>query len=519
MFDKTISRIRKTAHKAGEAYEHICRADLHADRRFIVHLLRIVSLTWHGLSGNAVFSRAGALSYSSLFALAPVLGVIVLFTSSFLEVNPEAHIKRAIFFIAPSMEQYVGLDEDPTDAKNRASMEAEAAQTQAAADPASAPVAEAAAPVAADSQLGDALDLLIRTMVEGAQASVSGINTGGKGLAGTIGGLLLIWCGITLLVAIENSLNSIWGVRRGRTWGKRIVLYWAVLSLGVLSVFALMGLISASTIAGMLHAMPFGGTLAKVLVFVGPAVSYVALIVLLTFFYQFFPNTNVRFLPALAGGFLAATALVLNNLLSILYINHVIEIQSLYGSMGIVLVLMFGLYMFWVFLLVGGQITYAVQNVHFIADQRAWNNISSRTRETITFAALALIARRFAQCEQPLAADELSRRLCVPSNILNESLARLIEMGYVTALTREDEEGAERRCFAMARPLRTISLSAFRATYDTHGSNIGADSVRGADPLVGSYRDCIDEALGKVPASTLEALIDAIRPDEADANA
>jgi hypothetical protein len=92
-------------------------------------------------------------------------------------------------------------------------------------------------------------------------------------------------------------------------------------------------------------------------------------------------------------------------------------------------------------------------------------------------------------------------------------------MGYVTALTREDEEGAERRCFAMARPLRTISLSAFRATYDTHGSNIGADSVRGADPLVGSYRDCIDEALGKVPASTLEALIDAIRPDEADANA
>jgi len=500
--------------KARKAREDLWMDERMAHRRGLILSVRVMAILWRGVVDNALFSRAAALSYSSLLALAPVLGVIVLFTGSFLKVNPEVHIKKALLFIAPSISQYINIDQQ--ESRNGAvPVLIVSADAPVAADASSGPAAEAVpakqGQLGQAGEMGDAFDLLLRRMIDGVQTSVGGINHHGKGIAGAIGGLLLIWIGITLLVAIENALNGIWGVKRGRAWSKRIVLYWAILSLGALSGVILIGLLSATTVAGLLDTLPFGARLTGLMIYMGPVISVVGLALLLTVFYQFFPNTRVRFLPALAGGIVAATLLVLNNLLSILYINNVIRIQSLYGSMGIVLVLMFGLYLFWAFLLLGGQITFAVQNAQFLANQRAWENISERTRETITFAAFVLVSRRFARCQPPLSADELAEKLRVPSNILNESLTRLADMGLVTAMDDEgDDGGSERTCFSPARPLRSISMSGFRKTYATHGSDSGAEQVGGVDALIGMYRRSMDEAVEKAAPKNMEMLLDEV---------
>ncbi|MFA5257712.1 MAG: YhjD/YihY/BrkB family envelope integrity protein [Opitutales bacterium] len=515
-----MTRIHTFMRKARKAREDLWMDERMANRRGVVLGFRVLTILWRGVVDNALFSRAAALSYSSLLALAPVLGVIVLFTGSFLKVNPEVHIKKALLFIAPSISQYIHLDEH--EAKNGVVVAVTVSGVEGGEAAAAAPTEEH--PVALSeqaSEMGDAFDILLRRMIEGAQTNLGGINQQGKGIAGAIGGLLLIWIGITLLVAIENALNDIWGVKRGRAWSKRIVLYWAILSLGALSGIILIGLLSATTVAGLLDTLPFGARLTGMLIFIGPIISIVGLTLLLTVFYQFFPNTRVRFLPALAGGIAAASLLVLNNLLSILYINNVIRIQSLYGSMGIVLVLMFGLYLFWAFLLLGGQITFAVQNAQFLANQRAWEHISERTRETITFAAFVLVSRRFALCQPPMSADELAEKLRVPSNILNESLTRLADMGLVTAMDDEgDDGGSERTCFSPARPLRSISMSDFRKIYASHGSDSGAEQVGKVDGLIDLYRRSMDDAVRNASAKNMETLLDEVDagpPPDADA--
>lgn len=480
--------LKRMMGRAARLRETLWLDELYLKRRWYIVLMRIAAIFSRGVRENSLFSRAAALSFSSLLALAPILGIVVLLSASFLRINPEAHIKQALLFIAPSMSQYVG--EVPAQDASRPGSAVKSPQSEEA------------------QEMRDAFDLLIARMVEGVKKNVEGISKGGKGVAGVAGGLILIWMGITLLVAVENAMNDIWGVKRGRAWDRKIVLYWAVLSLGILLSLGLVSLSKASTLGKIVHGIPLSAKMPGGTVFLGTALSLAVLTLLLTFFYKFFPNTRVRFFPALAGGLVAALMLVLNNTFSMMYIRSVLSIQSLYGSVGIILVLMLGLYFFWAFLLLGGQLTYAVQNAQFLADQKAWENASERARETTTFAVFVLVSRRFTACEKALSSDEIAENLRVPGNIVNESLSLLCDMGLVTALEGgRDESGAEMTCFTPARPLKTVTFASFRRAYASHGADRGVDMLRRHDPLVDAYRRSMESALETTASDDMESLI------------
>src|SRR5690606_4900566 len=117
-----------------------------------------------------------------------------------------------------------------------------------------------------------------------------------------------------------------------------------------------------------------------------------------------------------------------------LYFMGVIRTKSLYGSVGIVPILMAGLYIFWFFVLVGGQITYAVQNVRYRSSQTAWHNLNHATRESMSLVVLLLIARRFKACAPAYSVTELAHLIRVPSQILNESLNRLCDLRLIDEL-------------------------------------------------------------------------------------
>ena len=55
------------------------------------------------------------------------------------------------------------------------------------------------------------------------------------GQAGQLTGLglvVLVVTALLLLSEIENALNTIWGMHKGRTFSQRVLLYWAMLTLG-----------------------------------------------------------------------------------------------------------------------------------------------------------------------------------------------------------------------------------------------------------------------------------------------
>jgi membrane protein len=423
-----------------------------------VALLRILSVSWKGLFENRLFSRAAALSYSSLIALGPLVAVVVILSTSFIKTNPELQIKKALLFIAPSLQEMVTLDESAPDDS-------------------------------ASEAMATALDTLITQIIEGGEALMDQVNTGGSKAFGLLGSLILIWVVIQLLTSVETTLNQIWGIHQGRPWSQRIVFYWTFISLGALLGLGSTALLSASNLAGLFQWMPFGEEMTGMIINLSPILSFLMLILLLVLFYRFFPNTAVAMKPALVGSLLTASLLFVNNYLSILYVHRVISIQSFYGSVGIIPVLMIGLYFFWILILLGGQLTYAVQNVSFLANQAAWKRISNQVRELVTLSAFLQIARKFQQCEPAPTMTEISNRLHIPVNILNESLERLESMGWITRIAPEGgKEKPEETGFRPGQPLDVYNLSRFKTAMDEYGhSDMSRHLIREDDLLKQFY--------------------------------
>ncbi len=152
-------------------------------------------------------------------------------------------------------------------------------------------------------------------------------------------------------------------------------------------------------------------------------------------------------------------------------------------------IFLFGLWLFWVILLLGGQLSFAIQNVNNLTNQRAWENVSLRTRETLSLVALLMVARRFDKCEKPYSADDLADKIRVPANILNECLSQLVDIGYLSPVENDSDTHAESSRYLPARPLEHITLASFKESLETRGNNEGMGLIKYSDPVLNQYEE------------------------------
>ena len=437
--------------------------------------LRVVSITLSGLHEMHVAIRAAALSFNSLLALGPLVAIAVLI-SGFALGNQDPSfaaqgLNRIISFIAPQVAQY-----------------------DQAADP-SAGTAAAATP-------------------EMVQLLNNFISNSRSGAAGLIGILTLFLIVIGLFTTIENTFNDIWGVRRGRSLLARIVYYWSVITLGALLFFTSLTLLSAGAFLNVFfEKIPLGAQLKSLFVWMLPSGSVLLLVFILTLFYRIVPHTRVRWRAALLGAVIVTGLLFLNNYLAFLYFKRVVLSKSLYGSVSIMPILMIGLYVFWFFVLVGGQITYAVQNVRYRSSQTAWHSLNHATRESMSLVVLLLIARRFKVAAPAYSVTELAALIRVPSQILNESLNRLSDIRLIAELP--PAEGADPNDFRYqpARPLDQITLEEFRREFENYGEAPTAGLLDNVDPVLALYHRRLAEALpSALGGRSLDELIEDLQP-------
>jgi membrane protein len=442
-----------------------------------------------------VAPRAAALSYSSLLGLGPLIAIVVLISGFALGNRDPAlvanGVNNVISFIAPQVVQYQRAVSDE-EAHGHVPTEIRAAPTTG--------TGEVHAP--ADPELVKIINEFITHSHSGA--------------AGVVGVVALLVIVILLFTSVEKTFNDIWGVRRGRNWLTRIVYYWAVITVGAALFFASLTLFSAGTfIKVYTEKLPLQRELAPLYTVLLRSTSAFLLIVILTLFYRLIPNTRVKWTAALIGAIIVTFLLFLNNYLAFLYFRNVVSTNRLYGSVGILPILMLGLYVFWLFVLVGGQITYAVQNVHYRSSQTAWHNLNHATRESMSLLVLLLVARRFKVCAPPYSVAALSQLMRVPSQILNESLNRLCDLKLIIELPPADGTDPSDHRYQPARPLDSISLMDFRNLFENYGESPSGGLLDNVDPVLALYHErltgCLPQALGE---KTLDQLIDDQQPSQ-----
>ena len=426
-------------------------------------LLRIFTIMGQGIKKNKILSHAAALSYYSLISMGPVIALAVMISGFVFQHSDNKEnaatemLNRIITFIAPPVEEL---------SKMEAEQDSTTGQEQG---------------VPNTESLNPELVNFLNHLVDSARS----------GTVGLVGSLMLVFIVIQSFSLIEKAFNVIWGVEQGRRFIERVILYWSMLSLGAVFGFSALTLVSASSIISFFDKIPFGSYLIGLVDWIAPVLSFLMIAFLLGIFYRFIPNTSVRWKPAFIGALIVTAILFINNYLSFLYVSKVIRAQSLYGSIGIMPILMFGLYVFWLFILVGGQMTYSIQNANFLTIQRVWDKVSFRAVEFVSLTALILICRRFKNCKKPYNIETLKEIIRVPLHVLNQCLERLEKLNWISSVETEDEEGDSMISYQPARPLESMTLAQFKKSFECFGSNTPAELVVHLDPIIRHYKSSL----------------------------
>lgn len=190
--------------------------------------------------------------------------------------------------------------------------------------------------------------------VELSQFSDNAARLTGLGLA------FLALTAIMLAFTIDRAFNTIWRVKRPRPLAARVLIYWAVLTVGPLliggSVALSSWLLRAAASLGLWGALQ--DYLALALGFVPVAVSALAFALL----YRNVPNRQVLLADAAVGGIFAAVALAVTRLGFAEFVARFSTHQTVYGTFAALPILLLWLYVSWLVVLSGAIVTAALPN-------------------------------------------------------------------------------------------------------------------------------------------------------------
>ncbi len=169
-------------------------------------------------------------------------------------------------------------------------------------------------------------------------------------------GISIVFIAVTAAMAtatIEREINLIWGIRRGRPLGRRLVVYALGLTVGPVLVGASLSL-TTWLLTRSLAAMPLQGFVAELVLKLLPLLFTTAALALL---YAVVPARPVRWRHALAGGAAAAVAFESAKNGFAFYLTQVPTYEIVYGALAALPVFLIWIYLCWLIVLAGAAIT------------------------------------------------------------------------------------------------------------------------------------------------------------------
>jgi membrane protein len=238
-----------------------------------------------------------------------------------------------------------------------------------------------------------------------------------------IGTVVLAITAFMLMHTIEGALNAIWHVRRTRSLTKRLLIFWAVLSLGPVLIGGSLYVTSyfASLALGLGHEV-HGATL-YVLKFVPIALTVTAMSLL----YLMVPNRYVPARHAWLGGLIAGLCFEAMKLLFSTYVSHMPSYTLVYGAFAILPLFLLWIYFSWMTVLLGAVITAELPNLAL----ECWKD-HKRSGHVFELAVRVLMVLAKAQVRgEILNLQQIASNTQANWEQLEELLSRLIDANWV----------------------------------------------------------------------------------------
>lgn len=181
-----------------------------------------------------------------------------------------------------------------------------------------------------------------------------------------VGGVVLIATAVSMLGMIDKVFNHIWRVRHPRPLTQRILVYWAIVTLGPLLIGVSITLTSYLFTAtnDVVQKVPMIGAVFFTVV------SVILTMGAFTLLYMAVPNRYVDWRDAAWGGLVAAVAFEIAKRIFAVFIASFPTYTVVYGTLAALPIFLVWIYMSWLITLMGAVITASLPIVRY---ERWWH--------------------------------------------------------------------------------------------------------------------------------------------------
>lgn len=262
--------------------------------------------------------------------------------------------------------------------------------------------------------------------------------TARDGLFLGIGLVVLIWAVYAFFNMLENSFNSIWNVKKTRSFGRRMTNYVMTLLLVPVLVVVTSGisifLNSTEVLSSVMQAIePLRRFMLRFIPFVATSAVF-------TWIFIAIPSTKVKFSSAIIPGVLMGFLYQVVQALSMYLVVLFTRMSIVYGAFSAIPLVLIWLNITCWLLLIGAELAFAIQNNDLFAYERDIETMSRRYKDYVMLYLLSVIVRRFEHGETPQTAHEMAMQNQLPIRLVNQLLARLEDTNIVRRVYVEQEE-------------------------------------------------------------------------------
>ena len=294
------------------------------------------------------------------------------------------------------------------------------------------------------------------------------LDTAQDGLFIGIGLVILLWAVYSFFQSVETAFNRIWNVKNSRSILRQVTTYIAILVLIPVLIVCSAGIniIVHTTVESTIHIAAIRNFLQTSGV---KFFQFVIVWLLFTGMYIAVPNTKVRFISAFIPGVLMGTLFQLLQMLSVYLIAMLSRTSIVYGAFATIPILMTWLQYTSLLILIGAEMSYAIQNNEEFEYEQDLNTMSRRYKDFIMLYLLSVIIARFENDEAPLTAHELAVRDHLPIRLVNRLLGRMTETGILREVYVENKE---EKTFQPALDTHKISVGMVISRIDKQGTEL-----------------------------------------------
>lgn len=178
----------------------------------------------------------------------------------------------------------------------------------------------------------------------------------------TLGIIVFLLSALAMMASIEERFNRIWRVAVRRSAVSRFLMYWAALTLGPLLIVAGLAVTSYLTALPLIGPVGTDWPVVRRVWAVFPfVVTWLGLFAL----YMLVPNRRVPWRHAAGGALLSTVLFEFAKWAFTAYVSHVPSYQQIYGQLAVIPIFLVWVYLSWTIVLLGASITASLSSFEY----------------------------------------------------------------------------------------------------------------------------------------------------------